>query len=85
VCATRAELEERYVSLSPSYLDHGTGLRRSVRTVLVEGFGGVIAHEIAYRAGEGVRRLIDRRGLGLRCGAGGSVGGCRSAGARLRI
>jgi glycogen debranching enzyme len=84
VCATRAELEERYVPLSPSYLDHGTGLRRSVRTVLVEGFGGVIAHEIAYRAGEGVRRLIDRRGLEPRCGAGGSVGGCRSAGARLR-
>ena len=65
VCATRAELEERYVPLSPSYLDHGTGLRRSVRTVLVEGFGGVIAHEIAFRAGEGVRRRIDRGALGF--------------------
>jgi glycogen debranching enzyme len=84
VCATRAELEECFVPLSPSYLDHGTGLRRSVRTVLVQGFGGVIGHEIVYRAGVGVRRLIDRRGLEPRCGAGWSAGGRRSAGARLK-
>jgi hypothetical protein len=84
VCATRAELGELYMPLSPSYLDHGTGLRRSVRTVLVQGFGGVIGHEIALRTGEGLRRLIDRRAPGLRCCAGGSVDGCRPAGNRLR-
>ena len=72
VCATRAELEERYVSVSPSYLDHAAGLTRSIRTVLVQGFGGVIGHEIAYRTAERIRRLVDRRGPGSRCEAAGS-------------
>jgi hypothetical protein len=55
VCATRVELEERYVALAPTYLDHARGLRRSAATVLVQGFGGVIPREAARRAREAAR------------------------------
>jgi len=51
-CATRAQLDERYVALAPTYLDHARGLRRSAATVLVQGFGSVIAREAARRARE---------------------------------
>ncbi len=57
VCATRAELEERYVDLAPGYLDHAAGLRRSAATVLVQGFGRVIPRELARR----VRARVTRR------------------------
>jgi hypothetical protein len=49
VCATREQLEERYVTLAPLYLDHGAGLRRSARMVAVQGFLGVVPRELARR------------------------------------
>jgi len=54
-CATRAQLEERYVTLAPLYLDHATGLRRSARMVAVQGFLGVLPRDLARRAGARLR------------------------------
>ncbi len=64
VCTTRAELEARYVPLSPSYLDHRTGLLRSARTVVVQAFGGVVARELVCRAGAAARRSLGRPSAG---------------------
>ncbi len=50
VCATTAQLEERRVVLAPLYLDHAAGLRRSARTIAVQGFLGVLPRELARRA-----------------------------------
>ena len=63
VCATRAELERRRAAPAPGYLDHAAGLRRSVATVLVQGFGRVIPRELVRRAraGVGARSPIRRR------------------------
>jgi glycogen debranching enzyme len=66
VCATRAELEARYVPLSPSYLDHRSGLWRSVRTVVVQGFGGVVARDLVRKAGGAARRSLGRPSPGPR-------------------
>lgn len=46
-CGTRAELRERLLPLSPSFLAHGTGLRRAFFTVLFEAFGVVIPRSLA--------------------------------------
>ena len=62
VCATRAQLEERYVVVAPAYLDHARGLRRSAVTVLVQGFGGVLRRELARRVREQACRRETRSG-----------------------
>jgi hypothetical protein len=59
VCATRAQLEERYVALAPAYLDHGLGLRRSATTVLAQGVCGVVPRELAHWARHEARRRVD--------------------------
>ena len=59
VCATRAELEERYVALAPAYLDHRLGLRRSAGTVLAQGLCGVLPRELGHWARHEARRRID--------------------------
>jgi hypothetical protein len=63
VCATRAQLEERYIALAPAYLDHGLGLRRSTGTVLVQGFCGVLRRELVRRVHGEVRRRVARAAL----------------------
>jgi hypothetical protein len=57
LCATRAQLEEHYVVLAPTYLDHARGLRRSAATVLTQGFCGVIPREAARRVRETAARM----------------------------
>ncbi len=44
---------------APAYLDHGLGLRRSVGTVLVQGFCGVMPRELARWACHEARRRVD--------------------------
>ena len=58
VCTTRDQLEERYVVLAPAYLDHGRGLRHSVATVLVQGFGGVLRRELGRRVRDQACRCV---------------------------
>jgi len=42
--------------MSPSYLDHAAGLRRSARIVLMQGFGRVLPLGLYRRAYATVRR-----------------------------
>ena len=66
VCATRAQLEQRYVAVSPAYLDHAAGLRRSAGTVLVQGFCGVLPRELARWARHELDGRTGRSGRGSR-------------------
>ncbi len=56
---SRRDLAIGPLPISPSYLDHGAGLRRSAAVILVQGFGRVLPQGLLRRA----RRTL-RRGLG---------------------